>query len=164
MDTLLRVQLSPVPAQTIFGLLGSLATAPIDCTSGLSKTGLNVLPPLIDFHTPPLAAPAKTVSRPFSFTAATAAIRPLIVADPMLRAGSPETVPESCFTGFCCANTASDNSSISDAANHMRNFQFMKKRAVISKIPLNCGNEIVLALAVLRVDYGLLGGFATVFA
>ena len=39
--------------------------------SCLSNTGLNVVPPFIDFHTPPLAAPMYTVSRPLSFTAAT---------------------------------------------------------------------------------------------
>src|SRR4051812_13308341 len=136
METLLRVQLSPVPAHTIFELLGSIVTAPMDCTSGLSKTGLKVLPPLIDFHTPPLAAPANTVSLPFSLTAVTAAMRPLIVADPMFRAGNPETVPESYFTGFCCANVASDSTIKNEPANHMRNFQFIKRRAVISRIPL----------------------------
>src|SRR6266704_2132549 len=32
-------------------------TAPIDCTGCRSKTGLNVVPPFTDFHTPPLAEP-----------------------------------------------------------------------------------------------------------
>src|SRR5450432_3828932 len=94
-ETLLRTQLSPVPAQTFLGLPGSMATAPIDCTVGLSKTGLKVVPPLTDFQTPPLAEAAKTVRRPPSFTAATAATRPLIWAEPILRAGRPETVPAS---------------------------------------------------------------------
>ena len=78
METLLRTQLSPVPTQTILGLRGSMATAPMDCTSGLSNTGLKVVPPLTDFQTPPLAEAAKTVSRPLSLTAVTAAMRPLI--------------------------------------------------------------------------------------
>src|SRR5690348_3377500 len=83
-DTLLRTQLSPVPAHTIFGLEGSIATAPTDSTSAASNTGLNVVPPLTDFHTPPLADPAKNVSRPSWLIPVIAAMRPLIVADPML--------------------------------------------------------------------------------
>src|SRR6266404_7608362 len=109
METLLRVQLSPVPAQTIFGLLGSMATAPIDCTFWLSKTGRNDVPPLTDFHIPPLADPTKTVIRPSCFTPSTAAMRPLIVADPILRAGSPEIVPASYLKGCCCAMQAPAN-------------------------------------------------------
>src|SRR5207302_11275224 len=106
-ETLLRIQLSPVPAQTIFVLVGSMARAPIDCTSGWSKTERKLLPPFTDFHTPPLAAPAKTVSRPLSLNAVTAATRPLMVADPILRAGNPEMVPASkrtCLGSVCCAN------------------------------------------------------------
>src|SRR5262252_6605472 len=99
METLLRTQLSPVPAQTFFGLLGSMATAPMERLLAESKTGLKVVPPLTDFQTPPLAEPAKTVRRPFSLTAATAAMRPLMVAEPMLRAGRPEMVPASKRTG-----------------------------------------------------------------
>src|SRR6266436_3479765 len=95
MDTLLRVQDSPVPTQMVFGACGSMATAPIDCAASLSKTGLNVVPPFEDFHTPPLAAPMYTVSRPSSFTAAIAATRPLMVAEPMFRAPRPEMVSES---------------------------------------------------------------------
>jgi hypothetical protein len=82
-----------------------MATAPTDCTSGRSNTDLNVVPPLIDFQTPPLAAAAKTVSRPLSLTAVTAAMRPLISAEPILRAGRPDMVPESYRTG-ACANSA----------------------------------------------------------
>src|SRR5689334_24420874 len=104
-ETLFRVQASPVPTHTVFELAGSIVTAPMDCTDCRSNTGLNVVPPLMDFHTPPLADPAKTVSRPFSFTAVTAAIRPLIMAEPMLRAGSPEIVAESNLIP-CCAEAA----------------------------------------------------------
>src|ERR1700704_5293634 len=99
METLFLVQLSPVPTQTILWLEGSIVTAPIDCTFSLSNTGLKVVAPLIDFHTPPLADPTKRVILPFSSTASTAATRPLMVAEPMLRALSPEMVPESYFTG-----------------------------------------------------------------
>ena len=52
-----------MPTQTVFGFFGSIVTAPIDCTGCLSKTGLNVVPPLTDFQTPPEAAPMKTVRR-----------------------------------------------------------------------------------------------------
>src|SRR5436309_13644290 len=106
METLLRIQLSPLPAQTIFVLVGSTASAPIDCTAGWSNTERKLLPPFTDFQTPPLAAPAKTVRRPLSAKAVTAATRPLMVAEPMLRAGSPEMVPASKRTDFgsgCCA-------------------------------------------------------------
>ena len=84
-----------MPTQTFFALPGSTAIAPIDCVPSLSKTGLNVVPPLMDFHTPPLAEPTYTVRRPPSSTAVKAAMRPLIAAEPMLRAGSPEMVPAS---------------------------------------------------------------------
>src|SRR6266511_2504455 len=112
MDTLLRVHASPLPTQITFGFFGSMAIAPIDWTGCRSKTGLKVVPPLTDFHTPPLAAPAYTVSRPPSCTAASAAIRPLIAAEPMFRAPSPEIVAESTFAGTggcavgCCADRA----------------------------------------------------------
>src|SRR5438552_15002665 len=106
-ETLLRSQDSPVPTQTISGFEGSIATAPIDCTSWRSKTDLNVVPPFTDFQTPPLAEPTNTVSLPFSFTASTAATRPLIVAEPTLRAGSPEMVAASNLTA-CSADAATD--------------------------------------------------------
>src|SRR5689334_9305916 len=95
METLFRTQLSPVPVHTILGFVGSIATAPMDCASVLSKTGLNVVPPLTDFQTPPLAEPTKTVSCPFALAAVTAEMRPLMVADPMFRAGRPEIAPAS---------------------------------------------------------------------
>src|ERR1700704_2695983 len=93
-DTLFRVHASPVPAQIVLGACGSIATAPMDCAASLSKTGLNVGPPFEDFQTPPLAAPTYTVTRPSSLTAAIAATRPLIAAEPMFRAPSPEMVSE----------------------------------------------------------------------
>src|SRR5919109_63578 len=108
-DTLLRVQLSPVPAHITFGFVGSIATAPIDCTACVSNTGLNVVPLSTDFQTPPLADPTITVSRPLSSNAVTAATRPLISAEPMLRMGRPEIVPASKRAGrvadapACCA-------------------------------------------------------------
>src|SRR5947209_6260256 len=96
-DTELRIHDSPVPTQIVRGFDGSIAIAPIDWTGCLSKTGLNVVPPSCDFHTPPLAAPTKRVVLPPSFLAATAAMRPLIAAEPMFLAPSPERVAESNF-------------------------------------------------------------------
>src|SRR3954470_10941557 len=95
-ETELRVQLSPVPTQTVFASDGSMAIAPMDCTACLSKTGRNVVPPSRDRHTPPLADPTNTVTLPsWPACAAIAAIRPLMVADPMLRMPRPEMTPES---------------------------------------------------------------------
>ena len=51
-------QPSPVPAQTMFGLVGATASAPIACDVSLSNVGFQVAPPSVDFHTPPDAAPA----------------------------------------------------------------------------------------------------------
>src|ERR1041385_7463650 len=105
-DTLLRVQASPVPTQITFGFFGSIVTAPIDWTVCLSKTGLKVVPPFRDFQTPPLAEPTKIVKRCPSWTASTAAMRPLIVAEPMFRAPRPEMVSESNLIGVCAAAPA----------------------------------------------------------
>ena len=55
--TLLRTLPSPVPTQTIAGLAWWIASAPIAATGWSSKTGFQVRPPLIDFQTPPVAAP-----------------------------------------------------------------------------------------------------------
>src|SRR4051812_14627950 len=93
MDTELRVQDSPVPTQITLGSVGSKARAPIDCTGFLSKIGLNVVPPSSDFQTPPEAAPTRTMVLPSWLRAATAETRPLIAAEPMLRAPRPEITP-----------------------------------------------------------------------
>src|SRR5216683_2644486 len=106
-ETLLRVHASPVPAQIVFGACGSIATAPMDCAPSLSNTGLNVVPPFEDFHMPPLAAPTYTVRRPSSFTAAIAATRPLMAAEPMFRAPRPEIVSESNLV-FCAGADAAN--------------------------------------------------------
>src|SRR6476646_5939963 len=99
METLFRVQLSPVPTQTFLWLEGSIVTAPIDCAGSRSNTGLKVVSPLMDFHTPPLADPTKRVILPPSSTASMSEIRPPMVADPMFLAVKPEMVPESYLTG-----------------------------------------------------------------
>src|SRR6185312_15259401 len=90
--TELRVHASPVPTQIVLGFAGSIVIAPIDCTLCLSNTGVNVVPPSVERHTPPEAAPTNSVVCPFTLTAATAAIRPLIAAEPMLRAPRPAIV------------------------------------------------------------------------
>ena len=89
-DTLLRTQHSPVPTQTVLGLRGSMRTAPMLWLC-LSKTGLKVVPPLLLFQTPPLAAPTYIVTRPFSTQPSRAAMRPLMAAGPMLRARRPDS-------------------------------------------------------------------------
>src|SRR5437762_12467103 len=69
--------------------------APIDCTGCSSNIGRNRVPLSSDFQTPPLAAPTKSVILPDgSRVPATGEMRPLIVAEPMLRAPSPEIVAE----------------------------------------------------------------------
>src|SRR5215467_3283251 len=94
-DTLLRVHDSPVPTQTFFEFLGSSATAPIDCTDCSSNTGRYRVPLSSDFQTPPLAAPTNSVTLPDGSRApAMDEIRPLIAAEPILRAPSPEMVAE----------------------------------------------------------------------
>src|SRR5215471_21871776 len=91
-DTLFRVHDSPVPTHTMFRSVESSATAPMDCTGWRSNTGLKVVPESVDFHTPPDAEPTNSVTLPsFSGRPEMAAIRPLILAEPMLRAPSPET-------------------------------------------------------------------------
>src|SRR5467141_3327146 len=95
MEAEFRVHASPVPTQTIFSFDGSRAMAPMDCTGCLSNTGLKVVPPSSDFQTPPLAAPTNTMVFPFSFRAATAAMRPLMAAEPMLRTPKPLIAAES---------------------------------------------------------------------
>src|SRR5216684_6385361 len=102
-ETELRVQDSPVPTQTVCGLVGSMTMAPMDCTGALSKTGLNVVPPSADFHTPPLAAPTYSVVLPSWLRAARAAMRPLIAAEPMLREPTPDMTPESSASAFRAA-------------------------------------------------------------
>src|SRR3954469_1958264 len=94
-DTELRIHASPVPTHTFLGLLGSIAIAPTDCTGCLSNTGVKVVPPSCDRHTPPDAEPTYSSVLPPTILPATAAIRPLSVPEPMLRAPRPEITPPS---------------------------------------------------------------------
>src|SRR6476660_1816566 len=95
MDTLLRVHDSPVPTQTFFEFFGSSPVAPIDCTGCSSNIGRYRVPLSSDLHTPPLAEPTKSVIlSDGSRTSAMQEIRPLIAAEPMFRAPSPEMLDE----------------------------------------------------------------------
>ena len=49
---------SPVPTQTMSGSDGATATAPTEPVRTESNTGVHETPALVDFHTPPVAAPA----------------------------------------------------------------------------------------------------------
>src|SRR5258708_27763748 len=110
-DTLFRTHDSPVPTHTILGLDRSIATAPTDCTGSRSNTGLKVVPPLTDFQTPPLAEPTNTFRRPSSVMASTAAMRPLMAPEPILRAGKPDIVAASNLTGCCAFRVGGSNRS-----------------------------------------------------
>src|SRR5882724_1501495 len=55
-ETLRWLLFSPVPTQTVKGFFGSRAIAPIENDPSLSKTGVQVAPLLIVFHTLPEAA------------------------------------------------------------------------------------------------------------
>src|SRR5215217_2167135 len=94
-ETVLRVHVSPVPTQTFLEFFGSSAMAPIDCTDCSSNMGRYRVPLSSDFQTPPLAEPTNSVILPDgSCTPAMHEMRPLIAADPMLRAPSPEMLAE----------------------------------------------------------------------
>src|SRR4030095_1356398 len=111
MDTLLRVHDSPVPTQTFLEFFGSSAIAPIDCTGCSSNIARYLVPLSSDFQTPPLAEPTKSVILPVgSCTPAMQEMRPLIAAEPMLRAPSPEMVEELKGASAACNSAAFKNS------------------------------------------------------
>src|SRR5262249_9530304 len=116
MDTLLRVHDSPVPTQTFLEFFGSSAIAPIDCTGCSSNIGRYRVPLSSDFQTPPLAEPTKSVIFPAgSRPPAIQEMRPLIAAEPMLRAPSPEMLDE--LNGASAAKTGRAQRK-SDARTH----------------------------------------------
>src|SRR5688500_8663370 len=92
---------SPVPAHTMFEFDGATATSPTDATPASSNTGRQFAPPLVDFHTPPVAAARyTTVPRPpprvpGDSATATSLTRPLITAGPIERTVSAFTSAES---------------------------------------------------------------------
>src|SRR5437899_11953584 len=109
-DTLLRVHDSPVPTQTFFEFFGSSAMAPIDCTGCSSNIGRYRVPLSSDFQTPPLAEPTNSVILPDgSCTPAMEEMRPLIAAEPMLRAPRPEMLAELNGASAACKKIAFEN-------------------------------------------------------
>src|SRR4029077_11521180 len=119
METLLRVHDSPVPTQTFFEFFGSSAIAPIDCAGCSSNTGRYRVPLSSDFQTPPLAAPTNSVILPDgSRGPGMAEMRPLIVAEPMLRAPRPEIVAELNGASSAWQGMAHASSDESDAMTH----------------------------------------------
>src|SRR5262245_61008806 len=95
MDTLLRIHDSPVPTQTFLEFFGSSAIAPIDCTGCSSNIGRYRVPLSTYTQTPPPAEPTRSVIlHDRSGTPAMPETRPLIAAEPMLRAPSPEMLDE----------------------------------------------------------------------
>jgi hypothetical protein len=105
---------------------------------------LKVVPPFTDFQTPPLAEPTMTVNRPFSSIASTAAIRPLMVADPMLRAGNPEIVAASNFAD-CAEEVAEKSAPIMETDSNQR--RTLKKNgpgSLMSDDPFWCNEIFVL--------------------
>src|SRR5712692_127771 len=124
-ETVLRVHDSPVPTQTFFEFFGSSAIAPIDCTDCSSNTGRYRVPPSSDFQTPPLAAPTKSVILPEgSFVPAMAETRPLIAAEPMLRAPRPEIVAE--LYEVCCASAATTQKQMAEARINLKKRMSMR--------------------------------------
>lgn len=57
MEMWLRMNVSPVPAQTMLGSEGASAKAPIEATGCSSKIGFQWTPPSVVFQIPPEAAP-----------------------------------------------------------------------------------------------------------
>src|SRR5207244_8962396 len=135
----------------VFGLFGSTVIAPIDCTGCLSKTGLYVVPPSIDFQTPPLAAPMKMVRRAPSCTASMAAMRPDIAADPMLRAPRPEMVSESTLTGlFDCGTTGADSPALGGCAGSAAAFI-----VAVSEASGAAGDSVDFAPGMMKREFGI---------
>src|SRR5215212_4755268 len=83
---------SPVPTHTTFGLLLSIVITPIENDPWPSKIGEKEIPPFVDFHTPPAAAPTYHV-RLSDGSIAMSAMRPDVSAGPMERSFNPERRP-----------------------------------------------------------------------
>src|SRR5262245_42943145 len=83
-EELRRLFASPVPTHTMFGFEGASAIEPTETVVSRSNTGIQELPRLVVFHTPPDAVAAYTTSVLFS-TTATSITRPPVVAGPIVR-------------------------------------------------------------------------------
>src|SRR5687767_4065545 len=72
---------SPLPTQITFGFFGSITTDPTEYAPSFWKTGVNVVPALVVFQTPPEATPIYQVCLSSGCTAITL-MRPDIRAGP----------------------------------------------------------------------------------
>ncbi len=113
MPTLLRTHDSPVPTHTTFGSLGDTRIAPIDWQY-LSNTGLNVVAPSFDTHTPPPAEPTHSVTRSPG-TPSMQEMRPPMTPGPSERARRPSKVSESSAGASSARATAGASSSTASA-------------------------------------------------
>ena len=101
-DELRMLLASPLPTHTTSPFDGAAATAPMEPTPMESETGIQARPPLVVFHTPPVATatyidvpsrPPRRVRGPS--TTEMSAMRPLIEAGPIARKASGRTSSES---------------------------------------------------------------------
>src|SRR5437773_288968 len=73
---------SPLPTQIVLELRGSMTTVPTEYDASLSKTGVQVVPELVVFQTPPDAAAMNQVCL-FRGSTAISATRPDVAAGPI---------------------------------------------------------------------------------
>src|SRR6266545_8025697 len=90
----LRLLASPVPAHTRSGFFCHTATAPMDWTGCLSKTGLQVVPWFAVLKSPPVPVATKNVAGRFS-TTAKSETRPPQFAGPTERQVRSRNSPDS---------------------------------------------------------------------
>src|SRR5476651_984282 len=90
---------SPDPTQTTSELCGSIVTQPIEYAPSPSNTGVNVVPALVVFQTPPEAT-ATNQTRGSRGSTARSAMRPDVSAGPMPRSSSPANTFSSYFFSF----------------------------------------------------------------
>src|SRR5919106_1545749 len=101
----LRESSSPVPAQTMFVSEGAMARSPIEITRSLSNTGRNVVPALVVFQIPPVAAATKNVRDGLGMPS-TSVIRPAMFAGPMGRQRNAASSVESSGVASWAARAA----------------------------------------------------------
>src|SRR5712692_1125757 len=83
-EELCRLLASPEPTHTMDGSDGARVMSPIVGTLSLSKSGSQVVPAFVVFHTPPEAMPTKTILGSLS-TTAKSSTRPPMMAGPNSR-------------------------------------------------------------------------------
>src|SRR6266849_2419438 len=87
-EELCRLLASPEPTHTMDGSDGARVMSPIVGTLSLSKSGSQVVPAFVVFHTPPEAMPTKTILGSLS-TTAKSSTRPPMMAGPNSRNCKP---------------------------------------------------------------------------